>query len=108
MANPSTHDLIKIGALYDQVLKNTQEFDNKMREKKYDGSHSKERKCKMLLQRLGYIYDGLSRMNSREALDSPYRKIDTAYMKKELNDIQHDLDRLNAINAASSLSNTAH
>ena len=108
MANPSTRDLIQIGALYDQVLKNTQEFDSIMREKKYDGSSSKERKCEMLLQRLGHIYDGLGRMNSREALDSPYRKIDTAYMKKELNDIQHDLDRLNAINAASSPSNTIH
>jgi hypothetical protein len=108
MANPSTRDLIQIGALYDQVLKNTQEFDSIMREKKYDGSSSKERKCEMLLQRLAYIYDGLSRMNSREALDSPYRKIDIAYMKKELNDIQHHLERLTAVNAASSPSNTIH
>ena len=106
MANPSTRDLIKIGALYDQVLKNTQEFDSIMRAKNYDGSNSKERKCEMLLQRLGYIYDGLGRMNSREALDSPYRNIDIAYMKNELNDIQHDLERLTAVNAASLPSNT--
>ena len=46
----------------------------------------------MLLQRLGYIRDGLSRMNSKEALNSPFKQVDNWYMKKELNSIKDDLD----------------
>ena len=46
----------------------------------------------MLLQRLGYIRDGLSIMNTKEALNSPFKQVDNWYMKKELNSIKDDLD----------------
>ena len=54
-------------------------------QKYYDGPYENknERKCEMLLQRLGYISDGLSRMNTKEALNSPFKQVDNWYMKKE-------------------------
>lgn len=83
---------------YNIVFANANKFITKMKTHEYyDNSHgydgANERKCDLLLIRLGYIKDGLDRMNTKEALESPYKKIDNAYMKKELNDIQKDIEK---------------
>ena len=83
--------------LYTLVSDNAVKFVNMMKSHEYYESSSydsiNENACRMFLQRLGYIRDGLERMNSKEGAESPYTKIDNAYMKKELNTIQTDLER---------------
>ena len=76
--------------------------------KYYDDAYddfSNKNKCDMLLQRLGYMRDALSRMNTKEALNSPFKQVDNSYMKKELNSIKDDLESLkNRIDARNNIS----
>jgi len=91
---------VRLSQLYELVSANTHKFLTMMKEHNYYedscafyDSGSNEQKCKMLLQRLEPISVGIDMMNTKESLKSPYRKIDSAYIKKELNDIQKYVDK---------------
>ena len=88
--NKSTYN--RLSELHDTILNDTRAFIKKMELQKYYDRHKNKMKCEVLVQRLGYISDGLSRMNTKEALNSPFKQVDNWYMKKELNSIKDDLD----------------
>ena len=87
---------IRLNALYKVVSDDVNVFVTMMKNT-HKLRHSYESKCNGLLERLGYIHDGLTRMNDmtdKESREFPYRNSDNAYMKRELYDIQHDLEKL--------------
>jgi len=88
----------RLSDLHKVVSEDTCTFIDMIKKQKYydeyDYDSPNENMCNMIIQRLQYIHEAINRMNDKEAIESPYRTIDNAYMKKELHNIQCDLEKL--------------
>jgi len=95
--NSSKSTYKRLFDLYTVVLNDANAFVKMMEANEYYEGDSYETKnkqrCNMVLQRLNTINGGLQRFHTAYAEKSPYRAVDNAYMKKELNSIKSDLER---------------
>jgi len=85
----------RLSNLYDTVFNETNKFVAMMKANGYyDGvmEWTNEQHCKMLLQELGTIKDGLTCLKTLDTKSFKFYKEDNAYMKKDLLRIQHDLE----------------
>lgn len=89
---------IRLSDLYTIVSDDVCRFVDMIKKHKYyeeyDYDSPNENRCKMLMQRLQYMHEALNRMNDKEAIESPHRNSDNAYMRREMHDIQRDLEKL--------------